>query len=165
MHIFEYIQEFNLNESLLLQYSLDESKRQILLIVDSVENPPESLLNITKREKYDRCFLSFLFEEITSYLRTDNINSGLKGYDNCFIAKNHRSTVVIQKNLFKLKTGICQVELSFGSFGKGQFVCKNIVFDYKLGKAIKTGNAWRYFDILTDKEFDFYNPFDLDFEI
>jgi hypothetical protein len=156
----EYLIENDLNESLAIKMYYLQEKTEIHLIIDFARTPELlAYLETGVRSSviHPRDFRHLVFSE-TSDISISDIEKK-KSADLLNYSSKDTPPLILQTVELKQKGKKSRIRLHFGTDGTCRFTFDSLQVERKLGRGVKAGDDYAYFEVESGKEFDFYNPF------
>jgi hypothetical protein len=155
----QYLSENDLSESLVIKMTYLQEKMEFHLIIDFAMTP-EFITYLDTGAKPEvsppRDFRRLVFSG-TSDISISNIETK-RGVDLIEYSIRDNPPLDLQ-NVELQQNRKRRISLYFGTYGTCSFNFDSLQVDRRLGRAVKAGDDFLYFDVDSGTEFDFYNPF------
>ncbi len=155
----QYLRENDLNESLVLRTAYLQGKTEFHLTIVFARTP--ELLRyletgIRSAVAPPRDFRRLVFSGVFDISVSDVlVKRKLDLLD--YASKDNPSLILQDVELQQNERP--RISLYFGTYGTCSFNFDSLQVERKLGRAVKVGDDWDYYDVDSGKKFDFYNPF------
>jgi hypothetical protein len=155
----EYLRENDLDESLVIKMYHLQEKMEIHLIIDFARTP--QLLKyletgVRSSVPYPRDFRHLVFSGTSDISITDVQIK--KPVDLLHYSVKGNPPLTLQFVELE-QNGKNRISLYFGTDGTLRFTFDTLEVERKLGRGVKAGDDYDYFEVESGKKFDFYNPF------
>ncbi|WP_437811570.1 hypothetical protein [Sorangium sp. So ce1078] len=159
----KYFQRFDLHESLVLRFVCAHEHSKVDLVLDYAGDAVE-LVGSGKWKKGDpvppRDLRRIVFSGVEGIVHRGVQTSAVVTPSEYVLART-TGPIVLEAVSFAKDHNRYRVELGMGLSGSHGFIFESMMVDQRLGRARQVGaQRWVYRDLLTDEEFDFYEPFD-----
>ncbi|XXY54661.1 hypothetical protein WME91_26365 [Sorangium sp. So ce269] len=159
----EYFEKFDLHESLVLRFVCAHKHRKIDLVFDYAADAVE-LIGTGRWKKGDpvppRDIRRIVFCGVESVTH-QGVRTPVSATESEYALARGIGAIVLTAVSFAKDGDRYRMSLGMARSGSHSFSFESILVDQRLGRGRQVGaQEWVYSDVLTNEEFDFYEPFD-----
>ncbi|XYH96917.1 hypothetical protein ACMHYB_55625 [Sorangium sp. So ce1128] len=164
----EYFKKFDLHESLVLRFVCAHEHRKIDLVFDYAADAVE--LIVTGRWKKGdpvppRDLRRIVFCGVESVTH-QGVRTPVNATESEYALARGTGSILLTAVSFAKDRDRYRMSLGMARSGSHSFSFESILVDQRLGRGRQVGaQEWVYSDVLTNEEFDFYEPFDRSLDV